>query len=187
MKDQAANLGSWAISNCGLLLIKSLIDCMLGTSESKATTEAGWDGRSIRISYDRYQKLPDLLLRLLSSDIKDSADAKEVFPALEFARRVGPPGKDRTQFREKFFAHVVKHLSCATWDIRDLAARTACTFLLDDDWKTAIVELLDTNQGSTNWLHGVLLLIKYLMEKRHTLNKPTSSGGHTLLCSSVPC
>lgn len=158
---------------------------MLGTSESKEATEAGWDGRSIRISYDRYPKLPELLLRLLSSDIKDSTDAKEIFPALEFVRRVGPPEKDRTQFREKFFAHVIKHLNCSTWDVRDLAARTACTFLLDDDWVTTIVELLNANQSSTNWLHGVLLLIKYLMQKRHDLDKTTTTGRHTLVCSLV--
>lgn len=158
---------------------------MLGTSESKVTAEAGWDGRSIRISYDRYKNLPDLLLRLLSLDIGDGVDAKEVFPALEFVRRVGPPEKDRTQFREKFFGHIIKHLNCPTWDVRDLAARTACTFLLDDDWKLTIINLLNSNPDSTNWLHGVLLLIKYLLNNRLALDRPTSTGKFTsvLRCS----
>lgn len=158
---------------------------MLGTSESKEATEAGWDGRSIRISYDRYPKLPELLIRLLSSEITDSADAKEVFPALEFLRRVGPPEKDRAQFREKFFAHVIQHLNCSTWDVRDLAARTACTFLLDDDWVTTVVELLNPNQTSSNGLQGILLLIKYLMQKRYDLDKETTTGRYTLLSSLV--
>jgi hypothetical protein len=29
---------SWAISNCGLILVKSILDCMLGTSDNKAAT-----------------------------------------------------------------------------------------------------------------------------------------------------
>lgn len=165
----------WAISNCGLLLVKSLIDCMLGTSESKATAEAGWDGRSIRISYERYPTLPDLLLRLLGTDINVTVEAKEVFPALEFLRRVGPP-EERTMLREQFFAGVVIHLDSETWDVRDLAARTACTFLLADDWKPVIDDLLQFFRTSTNGLHGVILLIKYLLRRRKDLAIPTETA-----------
>lgn len=165
----------WAISNCGLLLVKALIDCMLGTSESKATAEAGWDGRSIRISYDRYPTLPDLLLRLLGTDINYSVEAKEVFPALEFLRRVGPP-EDHTMLREQFFAGVVIHLDSETWDVRDLAARTACTFLLNDNWKVVIDDLLQFFRTGTNGLHGVILLIKYLLRRRRDLAIPTKTA-----------
>lgn len=154
---------------------------MLGTNESKQAAEAGWNGRSIRISYDRYPGLPELLLRLLSSEMRDPSDSKEIFPVLEFVRRVGPPEKDRRQFRKKFFSHVTKYLGCPAWEIRDLAARTACTFLLDDAWLTPIIELLNTNQDSTNWLHGVLLLIKYVMQKRDDLDKETKMGMHSIL------
>ncbi len=165
----------WAISNCGLLMVKALIDCMLGTSESKASAEAGWDGRSIRISYERYPTLPDLLLRLLGTDINVKVVAKEVFPALEFLRRVGPP-EEKTMLREQFFACVVIHLDSETWDVRDLAARTACTFLLNDDWKTVIDDLLDFFRTSTNGLHGVVLLVKYVLRRRRDLSVPTETA-----------
>ncbi|OBT87037.1 hypothetical protein VE02_03681 [Pseudogymnoascus sp. 03VT05] len=162
----------WAISNCGLILVKALLDCMLGTSDNKAATEAGWDGRSIRISYNRYKGLPEVLLGLLKMDSSIPAQTNLVFPALEFARRVGPPEKNRAQFREDFYNSVIKHLNCPIWIFRDLAARTASTFLLEDNWKTPIIELLESKSFSTNGLHGVFLLIRYLIEKRLDLNKP---------------
>ncbi|OBT50818.1 hypothetical protein VE04_08320 [Pseudogymnoascus sp. 24MN13] len=162
----------WAISNCGLILVKALLDCMLGTSDNKAATEAGWDGRSIRISYDRYKGLPEVLLRLLKIDSSIPAQTNLVFPALEFARRVGPPEKNRAEFREEFYNSVIKHLNCPIWIFRDLAARTASTFLLEDNWKAPIIELLESKSFSTNGLHGIFLLIRYLIEKRLDLDKP---------------
>ncbi|KFY35851.1 hypothetical protein V494_05528 [Pseudogymnoascus sp. VKM F-4513 (FW-928)] len=161
----------WAISNCGLILVKALLDCMLGTSDNKAATEAGWDGRSIRISYNRYKGLPELLLGLLKMDSSIPAQTNLVFPALEFARRVGPPEKDRAQFREEFYNSVIKHLNCPIWTFRDLAARTASTFLLEDNWTSPIIELLESKTFSSNGLHGIFLLIRYLIEKRLDLDK----------------
>lgn len=48
----------WAIRNCGLIFLRSLIDSLFGTHESKAVIEAGWDGKANRIHYHRYPNLP---------------------------------------------------------------------------------------------------------------------------------
>ena len=154
---------------------------MLGTSESKATTEAGWDGRSVRISYDRYPRLPGLLLKLLGS-----AEAKEIFPALEFLRRVGPP-EGQEELRDEFFAGVIVHLDDSTWDVRDLAARTACTFLLQDDWYSVLEYLFNfysaENYRSTNGLHGTVSLAKCLLQRRKDLQIATDAGDMKKLVS----
>ncbi len=52
---------------CSLLLLRSLIDTLLGTGDKKADLEAGWDGYTVRISYNKYNTLPGVLLDLLST------------------------------------------------------------------------------------------------------------------------
>jgi hypothetical protein len=171
---------SWAIRNCGLLLIRSLIDCLFGTSESKVTAETGWDGRSIKLSYDRYPALPDLLIRLLSieadADLVLSSTAigavESVFPALDIVRRAGPP----PQHREKIFSIVANHLSSKVWHMRDIAARTLCTLLLHENWLGDVSNLLKSCTGSANRLHGVLLATRYVLERRLDLDPKAASG-----------
>lgn len=169
----------WAIRNCGLLLLRSLIDTLFGTSESKTVTEAGWDGRSIRLSYDRYPALPELLLSLLKTEVKDHGHSEapaigaveSVFPALDIIRRAGPPDLRR----DEIFSVVSTHLSSKVWHIRDLAARTVCTLLLYDEWLSDVSVLIGSAMD-TNRLHGVLMAIKYLLERRLELDFQTASG-----------
>ncbi|RWA07653.1 hypothetical protein EKO27_g7461 [Xylaria grammica] len=87
----------WAIRNCGLLLLRSLIDNLFGTNENKLAMEAGWDGRTARIPYHKYEALPLLLVNLLELGKESSGmtmgtqTAEAVFPALDIIRRAGPP------------------------------------------------------------------------------------------------
>lgn len=176
----ADNNSRWAIRNCGLLFLRSLIDCLFGTSESKTVNETGWDGRSIKLSYERYPALPNLLIRLLKSDPETQGDSQpvaigtvqSVFPALDIIRRAGPPAGRG----EEFFSLVASHLGSKIWHMRDIAARTLCTMLLRDDWLQEVIELLGKYNGSANWLHGVLLSIRYLLEKRLELRQETELG-----------
>jgi hypothetical protein len=171
---------SWAIRNCGLLLLRSLIDCLFGTSESKFVNEAGWDGRSIKLSYDRYPALPELLIRLLSlnPDIQTAPGSAEigavesVFPALDIIRRAGPP----ENYRNEIFSSISNHLSSKIWHVRDIAARTICTLLLHDGWLPEVIDLLRTESGSGNRLHGILLSVRYLLERRFELSPATASS-----------
>lgn len=165
---------SWAIRNCGLLLLRSLIDCLFGTSESKEAMEAGWDGRSIKLSYDKYPALPDLLCTLLNAKFSPSDDmwspqigsVESVFPALDIIRRAGPPVADRDQI----YQGVCRHLGNKAWHIRELAGRTISTLLLHDSWLEALADLFDTCTASINRVHGTLMAARFTIERRRALD-----------------
>ncbi|CAM1505583.1 Fc.00g112200.m01.CDS01 [Cosmosporella sp. VM-42] len=164
----------WAIRNCGLILLRSLIDCLFGSHESKSTMEAGWDGRANRISYHRYPSLPNTLLNLLKSghDVMvptasiGSAAAESVFPALDIIRRAGPP----ELLRDELQGHIAKYLGSSVWHVREIAARTLCSCLLHEMWLDDISRLATeaiSKPGSTvlNSVHGALLAMRYLIER----------------------
>lgn len=170
----ALTLHSWAIRNCGLLLLRSLIDCLFGTSEAKAITDAGWDGRSIRINYDYYPALPSILIKLISSplsfaesneDIEKRANMS-VFPALDIIRRAGPPAA----LRDEIFRTIAWHLDSKVWHIREVTARTLATLLLHDGWEYEINCLLEWSFGNVNRIHGVLMTLTCVLARRATLD-----------------
>ncbi|KAK4149214.1 putative death-receptor fusion protein-domain-containing protein [Chaetomidium leptoderma] len=158
----------WAIRNCGLLLLRSLIDCLLGTGESKASIESGWDGHSVRISYNKYPTLPGVILGLLRSadetldQAAQSGAAEAVFPALDIIRRAGPPDEHRSELRK----HIEGYLGSRLWHVREIAARTLCSFLLQEDWTKEIGRLLTESGTNTNRLHGTLLTARFVVERK---------------------
>ncbi|KAI1096449.1 putative death-receptor fusion protein-domain-containing protein [Rostrohypoxylon terebratum] len=157
----------WAIRNCGLLLLRSLIDCLFGTSESKSSIEAGWDGRTIKISYHKFKALPELLVGLLEMGQQStgvligSQTAESVFPALDIIRRAGPP----EEVRDKLYGIIAWYLGSRIWHVREIAARTLCSFLLKPGWTESIAHLLQDCGSSANKLHGALLTLKFLLER----------------------
>ncbi|KAK0646502.1 putative death-receptor fusion protein-domain-containing protein [Cercophora newfieldiana] len=169
----------WAIRNCGLLLLRSLIDCLLGTGESKATMESGWDGTSVRISYNKYPTLPGVILGLLQSadtagNEVSSAAAEAVFPALDIIRRAGPPD----EHREKLRGYIEGYLGSKIWLLREIAARTLCSFFLQADWVVEIRKLLGGCGNDANRLHGVLMTARFVLERKIDLGyDPSSDAG----------
>ncbi|KAK6208186.1 hypothetical protein LQW54_007094 [Pestalotiopsis sp. IQ-011] len=157
----------WAIRNCGLILLRSLIDCLFGTSESKVLMEAGWDGRSTRVAWHKYKSLPVLLVNLLKSGqattsvSKEIAGAESVFPALDIIRRAGPP----QEFKDELYGIVAWYLGSHIWHVREIAARTLCSFLLHAEWFIQVKTLLTESSSSANKLHGALLTFKFLLER----------------------
>ncbi|KAF6824645.1 HEAT repeat protein [Colletotrichum plurivorum] len=162
----------WAIRNCGLLFLRSLLDNLFGTNESKATLEAGWDGKTTRLQYHKYPVLPGVLLNLLRSGrevMKPSTStiaAESVFPALDIIRRAGPPDDSRDELYEL----VVGYLGSPVWHVREMAARALCSFLLrDDGWVEAaekiIQEAVAASSNRNNRLHGGLLAVKAVFER----------------------
>lgn len=163
----------WAIRNCGLILLRSLIDCLFGSHQSKATMEAGWDGKANRIAYHRYPSLPTTLLHLLKSGHQmmasiaaSSAAAESVFPALDIIRRAGPP----EVLRDELQIHIAKYLASPVWHVREIAARTLCSCLLHAQWLDTITSLAAESVRSQignvqNHVHGVLLALKYIIER----------------------
>lgn len=162
----------WAIRNCGLIFLRSLIDSLFGSQESKAMIEAGWDGKANRIPYHRYPNLPTVLAGLLKSGHKmvtstnATSSAESVFPALDIIRRAGPPDL----LRDEIQVHVAAYLSSPVWHVREIAARTLCSCLFHDKWLVVMQELVlkslsDRSINGQNHVHGVLLSLKFLIER----------------------
>ncbi|EHK24695.1 uncharacterized protein TRIVIDRAFT_61472 [Trichoderma virens Gv29-8] len=162
----------WAIRNCGLIFLRSLIDSLFGSQESKAMIEAGWDGKANRIPYHRYPNLPTVLASLLKSGHKmvtstnATSSAESVFPALDIIRRAGPPDL----LRDEIQIHVAAYLSSPVWHVREIAARTLCSCLLHDKWLSVVQDLFhkslnDKTVNGQNHVHGVLLSLKFLIER----------------------
>ncbi|KAI0186937.1 putative death-receptor fusion protein-domain-containing protein [Xylaria flabelliformis] len=157
----------WAIRNCGLLLLRSLIDSLFGTNESKLAMEAGWDGRTIRISYHKFEALPLLLVNLLEVGKKSSGitigtqTAEAVFPALDIIRRAGPP----EGYFHTLYDIISWYLGSHIWHVREIAARTLCSLLLTSAWPQSIGLLIAGAGESSNKLHGALLTIRFLLER----------------------
>jgi hypothetical protein len=175
----------WAIRNCGLLLLRSLIDCLFGTSESKLVTEVGWDGRSIRLSYDQYPSLPELLLKLLDTNTDGSEAStapligavESVFPALDIIRRAGPPAK----YRDEIYKCVSMHVGSKIWHVREIAARTICTMMLHKNWLGDVLQLISSSGQSANRFHGILMAVKFILERRLILDPATAIGKQALV------
>ncbi|KAI9166889.1 HEAT repeat protein [Paramyrothecium foliicola] len=163
----------WAIRNCGLIFLRSLIDCLFGSHERKSMIEAGWDGKANRIAYHRYPNLPQVLVNLLKSGHETigltsagSSAAEAVFPALDIVRRAGPPDL----LRDELQYHVAKYLASPVWHVRELAARTLCSCLLHQHWFSAVQQiyhsaLAENGRANQNHVHGVLLATKFAFER----------------------
>lgn len=162
---------------------------MFGTTESKLISEAGWDGRSTRLNYERYPALPGLLLNLLRRDVTISTNKQvpqigaieSVFPALDILRRAGAPDGSRREFYDA----ISVHLESKIWHVREIAARTICTLHLTEDWIDDALGLLETCSTSNNRCHGVMLAIKYTLERRRILKLDLKPGKYSpILISS---
>jgi hypothetical protein len=178
VQGNGANYNRWAIRNCGLLLLRSLIDSLFGTNESKLAMEAGWDGRTVRISYHKFEALPSLLINLLELGKKSSGTmigmqtAEAVFPALDIIRRAGPP----EGYRKKLYDIIAWYLGSHIWHVREIAARTLCSLLLIPSWLQSIELLVTTSGESSNKLHGALLTTKFLLKRLSQVMPDQLSG-----------
>lgn len=189
LASDSLNSEIWAIRNCGLLLLRSLIDSLFGTSESKSVTEAGWDGRSIRLSYERYPSLPELLLKLLDTNTDGThisttpviGSVESVFPALDIIRRAGPPAAHQGEI----YKCVSMHLGSKIWHIREIAARTICTMMLHKHWLQGVLDLVESSGQSANRLHGVLMAVRFILEKRLILDPASSTDGLLDIASAL--
>ncbi|KAK1971837.1 hypothetical protein LY78DRAFT_688694 [Colletotrichum sublineola] len=165
----------WGIRNCGLLFLRSLLDNLFGTNDSKAALEAGWDGKTARLQYHKYPVLPGVLLNLLRSGrevmkpttLGSTIAAESVFPALDIVRRAGPPDASR----DELYGLVAGYLASPVWHVREMAARALCSFLLkDEDWIAAAAAIVDDALAAApasrnNHIHGALLTIKAVFER----------------------
>ncbi|OHW95084.1 heat repeat protein [Colletotrichum incanum] len=137
----------WGIRNCGLLFLRSLLDNLFGTNESKATLEAGWDGKTTRLQYHKYPILPNVLLNLLRSGrevmkpttLGSTIAAESVFPALDIIRRAGPPDASR----DELYGLVAGYLASPVWHVREMAARALLSDVAPQKLSSAIPRLAE--------------------------------------------
>lgn len=157
----------YPIKNCGLILFRSLTDSIFGTSPSKQDIEDGWDGKSIKISYERYLSLPEMIVRLLKIGTGDT-----VLPALDFLRRTGPPSTMKAEIQEL----VLGFLAHRAWQIRETAAHTLCSLTMGSPVVETVKFLLLKDVHTTNGRHGTLLAVKVILQRRLPLVRPYSSS-----------
>lgn len=90
-----------------------------------------------------------------------SQTAESVFPALDIIRRAGPP----EEFRDRLYDIIAWYLGSRIWHVREIAARTLCSFLLKPGWLGSVEDLLASSGTSANKSHGSLLTLKFLLER----------------------
>lgn len=148
--------------------------------------ESGWDGKSVKLNYDSYPNLAELLENLLKADPDNDESLTQpafafvqlVLPALDIIRRAGPP----KSLKENILKSVQSHLGSPIWHVREQAAKTICIMMLSMEWKSSVLALLDTPTCSANLRHGLLLAAKAILERRVALDRATALGKFSLLC-----
>ncbi|TQS37652.1 hypothetical protein Golomagni_01867 [Golovinomyces magnicellulatus] len=163
---QCLNSPAWAIRNSALILLRSLIDNLVGTSGKITDLESRWDRMSVKIQYEKFPALPRILLRLLEGGegglFRKDSENHTVLPALSIIRRAGSPPEYRDHIRRLLY----KLLGSKTWHLRDQAART---FLVLQEQGTVIETLRNfiENPGkSVNEQHGSILTAKLILLER---------------------
>lgn len=153
----------WPIRNCGLMLLRSLIDRLLGSHE--AYDEVFTSTTGSRLAYDRYPGLLELLRQLLNhvpshvpgngTGHQESAP-ESLFPALDLLRRAPPP----SEARGGFIPLILAAAASSQWHIREAAARAFAALASE-----TYAQLLDIptvmKTGSDNMIHGRLLSLKF--------------------------
>jgi hypothetical protein len=144
--------------------------------------ETGWDGETTKVPWHKYEGLPDALVKLLKMGqapsrgllAEGSAADEAVFPALDVIRRAGPPDG----FKDGMYEAVAWYLGSNKWQVREIAARTLCSFLMGPGWLERIEHLIHDSLLWANRLHGALLTLKFLLERLSEAMPEQLNGGN---------
>jgi hypothetical protein len=149
--------------------------------------EQGFSALSTKINYDDFPGLPDLLLDLLSTEDdvrgnqppKIEADIEQIYLALDFLLRAGPPDNYKTQILNQ----IMYHFGSENWQMREASARLYSALLRDrEEWLAPVEKLLECKPTSTNQSHGVLLAVGYILEHHLAVGvDPLSALGKPLV------
>ncbi len=149
------------------MLFRSLADSIFGTSPSKVDIEVGWNGKSIKVSYDKYPSLPEMIIKLLRMGVGDT-----ILPALDFLRRAGPPATQSNEIQDL----VAGFLNHEAWQIRETAAHTFCSLTMGNSLVGVIQSLLKAPSIRTNGHHGTLMAIKVILQRRLPMTGYSAAG-----------
>ena len=87
---------------------------------------------------------------------------------MDIIRRAGPP----EEFRDELYSYTAKYLASPVWHVRDIAARTLCSYLLHPGWLDAVEDIIRDSAAVVgpnrrNAVHGAFLLLKSIIQKLH--------------------
>ncbi|KAH0369828.1 hypothetical protein KCU65_g2939, partial [Aureobasidium melanogenum] len=151
---------TWAVRNSGLMLFRALMDRLIGTNDAFSDEDTHTQNR---LSDEVITSLMHVILQLLTTDANvNQAKAEVVFPALQFLQRVSPP----PSLAEDIQTSVLRLASSRQWLVRDKAAKTYSTLVSARNRISRVVELIRHESRSQNEAHGVLLTVKYLIERQ---------------------
>ncbi|KAG9837049.1 hypothetical protein KCU98_g4087, partial [Aureobasidium melanogenum] len=151
---------TWAVRNSGLMLFRALMDRLIGTNDAFSDEETHTQSR---LSDEAITSLMQVVLQLLTTDADvNQAKAEVVFPALQLLQRVQPPSR----FADDIQSSVLRLASSRQWLVRDKAAKTYSTLVPARDRVSRVAELIRHKARSQNEAHGVLLTVKYLIERQ---------------------
>ncbi|KAH0008136.1 hypothetical protein KCU78_g11404, partial [Aureobasidium melanogenum] len=157
---------TWAVRNSGLMLFRALMDRLIGTNDAFSDEDTHTQSR---LSEEAITSLMQVVLQLLPTDADvNQAKAEVVFPALQLLQRVQPPSR----FAEDIQTSVLRLASSRQWLVRDKAAKTYSTLVPARHRVSRVEELIRHKTQNQNEAHGVLLTVKYLIE-RHGKNFST--------------
>ncbi|MCJ1386583.1 hypothetical protein MMC17_009709 [Xylographa soralifera] len=127
----------WAIRNCGLMLLKALLTRLVGGTGKtpRHGSQPHPCGSVSSITYEKYEVLADLVLRLLQHQSSDNSSAENVivsddqlntepvsiqmvFPAMEIIERIGVAASHELLVEQL----LLTHLDSPVWNLREKAA-----------------------------------------------------------------
>ena len=172
---------SWAIRNCGLMLLNALLSRLSGGNNSHLASRNSGRSHLSKHVYDKNPNLPDLILRLLGQNVVHpipngnpntplSATLRSfqvLFPAMEIIKQFGiPPDHEAVVVKI-----LKKQLSSPIWALRE---KTAEVLSLLTDEQAVIRDIQNTSPHGwrQNELHGQLLCLKSMVLR--TNNAETS-------------
>jgi len=158
------------------MLLNSLLRRLNGGTDTKSVTASSSHRQFSPAAYEKFSKLPKLIIRLLSSvrreeDIDNSnrrapttlatIDAQKVFPALEIIERFGLPNAQQVEIRE-----LVKcYMESPVWPIREKAAKAFAYVVHERDIGREVGQMLEVSTMSQNRLHGSLLCVRCILAR----------------------
>ncbi|KAL8717206.1 MAG: hypothetical protein Q9225_005526 [Loekoesia sp. 1 TL-2023] len=168
--------GQWAIRNCGLMLLKALVTRLNDGTNTYSSRVSSSHRRLSAFVYDKYQNLPDLILRLLTSRVADESGnhllqaevqeinvlrAQRVFPALEIIEQSGIPRQNSPEIWNATWTH----LEGPVWPLREKAAKALSFLPASEDIKDEIEQCIRRPWPSQNALHGRHLYLRFLFAR----------------------
>lgn len=161
------------------MLFRALMDRLIGTNDAFTDEDTHTQNR---LSEEVITSLMHVVLQLLSTDADvNQAKAEVVFPALQLLQRVQPP----SSLAGNILTSVLKLVSSRQWLVRDKAAKTYSTLVSSGDRVSRVAELLRHEARNQNELHGVLLTVKYLIERHGKGFSTEGQSGENFLVNQL--